>query len=477
MKVRTILISLCCVGFFPLFAQEENKIVVDTVEISHGFHDVSNGDTLILENETVLVETEPVETHVETPPAQPEIKPFEPIVLDSRKFSYNPLFLDLIFMGVNIQLDWREYGKNPFFEGKQPRTLNQPFDPIEVQHPMEMLTQLRNDARDHITRTAPGLYRTTLDQLADIDWMHQTPMIESLPMEQLLLEESTFAPVVTTDRILIQRRPVSYWQNRANALLQFSQTSFSENWHLSGNNFFALLGVMSARFHYDNRNGVRWENDWEWRTGFNTVEGDSLRRATPNDDLMRIISNFNVRATGNFSYNASMQFQTHFFNNPRAINSYEMRARFLTPIRFDVGLGMSYRRNNLEVTFSPISFRYVYLTLADTTANGFFINPNTFGVPTGENELKEFGSRLVVRLLDYRPIRELTLRSTFNFFTNYEQVEIDWEIIAELTINRFFSTRLMLNPRFDNTVIFEGDERARIQWRQMLTVGFSYRFL
>jgi hypothetical protein len=307
--------------------------------------------------------------------------------------------------------------------------------------------------------------------------MHQTPMIESLPMEQLLLEESTFAPVVTTDRILIQRRPVSYWQNRANALLQFSQTSFSENWHLSGNNFFALLGVMSARFHYDNRNGVRWENDWEWRTGFNTVEGDSLRRATPNDDLMRIISNFNVRATGNFSYNASMQFQTHFFNNPRAINSYEMRARFLTPIRFDVGLGMSYRRNNLEVTFSPISFRYVYLTLADTTANGFFINPNTFGVPTGENELKEFGSRLVVRLLDYRPIRELTLRSTFNFFTNYEQVEIDWEIIAELTINRFFSTRLMLNPRFDNTVIFEGDERARIQWRQMLTVGFSYRFL
>jgi len=466
-KVTVISISFFFVCFFPLFAEGENNAVVDTTYFD---------DAFILEK-VAFDDIELVEISVETLPVQVEIKPFEPIVLDLLKFMHNPLFLDLVFMGRDIDIDWRESDTNLLFDGKQPRTLNQPFDPIEIQHPIEILAQFRNDVRNHITRTAPRLYRTTIDQLVNVDWIPQQQLIESVPMEQLLLDESFFAPVITTNRIAVQRRQMSHWQNRASGLLQFSQTSFSDNWHLGGNDFFALLGVMSARFNYDNRSGVRWENDLEWRMGFNTVDGDSLRRATPNDDLLRVISNFNVRATGDFSYNASMEFRTHFFNNPKAINGQEMRVRFLTPIRFDAGLGMNYRRNNLAVTFSPVSFRYIYLTLGEPTSDGFFINPNDFGIPAGENQLSEFGSRLIVDLTDYRPIRELTIRSRFNFFTNYERVEIDWEITAELAINRFFSTRLMLNPRFDNTVILAEDETARIQMRQMLTVGFSYRFL
>jgi len=461
MKVKVILISLCCAYFFPLFAQGENNVGVNAQHFA---------DTLVLES-------------VKTLPAQAEIKPFEPVALDSRIFTHNPLFLDLVFMGIDVQLDWKKDG-NFLSDGKPPRTLSQPFDPIETQHPIEILTRLRNDARSHITRTAPGLYRTTIDQLPNVNWRPQQETVETLPMERLTIDENFFTPVVASNRIVIQRRQFSHWQNRANALLQFSQTSFSENWHQGGNDFFALLGVMSARFNYDNRSRVKWDNNFEWGTGFNTIDGDSLRRAVPNDDLLRAISNFNVKATGDFFYNASMEFQTHFFNNPRAINSREMRVRFLTPIRFNAGIGMDYRRKNLSVAFSPVSFRYIYLTVTEPTADGFFINPKTFGIPEGENELREFGSRLVVGLRDYRPVRneksifhQLTINSRFNFFTNYERVEIDWEIIAELAINRFFSTRLMLNPRFDNTAILAEDERARIQMRQMLTVGFSYRFL
>ena len=82
-----------------------------------------------------------------------------------------------------------------------------------------------------------------------------------------------------------------------------------------------------------------------------------------------------------------------------------------------------------------------------------------------------------MEIKEFRPVPELKINSKFNFYTNYKKVEIDWEIVAELAINRFLSTRLMLNPRFDNTVILPDDEKAKLQMKQMLTVGISYRIL
>jgi hypothetical protein len=222
---------------------------------------------------------------------------------------------------------------------------------------------------------------------------------------------------------------------------------------------------------------------------FYVVAGDTIathagRRAMPSDDLFRINSEFNVRAVGAFSYGVSAEFQTHFFNNPAGVNSLEMRARFLTPIIINVGPSLTYQRNNiwnnritsLSVVVSPLSYRFIHLTDTARTADGFWINPARFGVKAGENQLQTFGSRVIVRT-DVRPVQQLRINSYFNFFTNYEGVLINWEIISELSFSRFFSARLMLNPRFDTIAILPDDERARVQMRQVLTVGFSYRFL
>ena len=161
-----------------------------------------------------------------------------------------------------------------------------------------------------------------------------------------------------------------------------------------------------------------------------------------------------------------------------------MRTRFLTPIEINAGIGMTYQQNNiwdnrirsLSVEVSPLSYRFIHLTDTARTSDGFWINPGRFGVKPGENQLQEFGSRVIVRT-DFRPIQQLRINSLFNLFTNYEGVLINWEITSELSFSRFFSARLMLNPRFDTIAILPEGERARIQYRQVLTVGFSYRFL
>lgn len=491
MKFRPIFISLFFAFLFPFFILGEEKSIVHLIENSFSIAPDSTFSSEINLSQTQTQTVEVVKdslihiaekaalsaTKNDSFPNTPKTNlPFEPIVLDSMHFARNPLFSELVYMGKDIQLDWKKNDVEELLHNGKRKTLNSPMDAVEIPHPAEALIELRQNARDYITQTAPQLYRTTYDRLPKIDWEQQYQTIEIAPREHLLLDDNNFVPFTATNRIVVRRRKASAWQGKANVLLQISQTAISENWYKGGNDFFSLLGVVSGNINYDNKKKVKWENNFEWRNGFNTVEGDTLgRKAMPSDDVLKINSKYGLKATGNFYYSTSMEFQTQLFKNPKGVNDKEMKARFLTPIRLNIGIGMDYKYKKLSVALSPLSFKYIYLTDTTTTTDGFYLNPKTFGIEAGENHMKEFGSKLIVQLADYRPIPDLKINSKFNFYTNYEKFEIDWEIVAELSFNRFFSTRLMLNPRFDNTVILENDEKAKIQMKEMLTVGFSYR--
>jgi len=118
---------------------------------------------------------------------------------------------------------------------------------------------------------------------------------------------------------------------------------------------------------------------------------------------------------------------------------------------------------------SPVSYKYIYM---NDCVN---IDPNLFGIKKGENVLSELGSSFKA-VFSYAPVREIQLDSKFSFYTNYQKVEIDWEMVCNFTINRFMSTRISFNPRYDNTVIEKNGEHAMLQYKQLLSVGFSHRF-
>ena len=90
--------------------------------------------------------------------------------------------------------------------------------------------------------------------------------------------------------------------------------------------------------------------------------------------------------------------------------------------------------------------------------------------------LSEVGSSFKAQL-SYAPSKEIQLDSKLTFYTNYEKVEADWEIVSNFTINRFLSTRLSLNPRYDNTLILAEGKKAKIQFKELLSFGISYKLL
>jgi hypothetical protein len=119
---------------------------------------------------------------------------------------------------------------------------------------------------------------------------------------------------------------------------------------------------------------------------------------------------------------------------------------------------------------SPLSYKFIY---ASDTVN---VNKKSFGILPGEKVLSQIGSSFRAQV-NYSPTREIQIDSKLSFYTNYEKVEIDWEIIGNFRVNRFLSTRLSLNPRYDNTVILAAGEKAKIQFKELLTFGLSYRLL
>ena len=103
-------------------------------------------------------------------------------------------------------------------------------------------------------------------------------------------------------RINVKNVQIGPWSHKASTLAQFSQNYISPNWYQGGNSNIAVLGILSGQLTYDNKKSVQWENNAEWRMGFNSVEGDSIHPLSTNDDVFKINSKLGIKAGGNWFY-------------------------------------------------------------------------------------------------------------------------------------------------------------------------------
>ena len=135
-----------------------------------------------------------------------------------------------------------------------------------------------------------------------------------------------------------------------------------------------------------------------------------------------------------------------------------------------MALGLDYKPvKGLSVSVSPLSYKLIHIM--DTSR----VTVTEYGLNPGQRTLHTVGSSVRVEYV-WKPVREVNLESRFYFYTNYHHVEIDLEVNCDFIINRFLSARLMLHPRYDSSVILEGDTRAKIQFRELLSLGFAHKF-
>jgi hypothetical protein len=391
-----------------------------------------------------------------------------PVTIDSLVLNSSPFFIHLVFQGYQSDFDWRLNNelKDLFYITKNSRILLDNPTTVKSITPEQSLMKLRQAVRNEISRSATHLYTYIYKDLPDPS-LSKEHYLQGRPIRRVKFIDDN--PLLSAEQKLkIREDKPSPWTKKANGLAQFSQNYSSANWYQGANSNVSVLGNLTGKLNYNDNKYIQWDNDAEWRMGFNTVPQPALRPLNTNDDILRATSKLGVKAGGNFFYSASIDFSTQLFNNYKSTTSKDLKSTFLTPLRFNIGLGVDYKVDNrLSLMVSPYSYKYIYMNDIK------HLSPKLFGIADGTNVLSEVGSAFKI-LYTFVPMEKVVINTRFSFYTNYSKVEIDWETVCNLTFNRFLSTRISLNPRYDNTII---GEKQGIQFKQLMSVGFSYKFI
>lgn len=267
-----------------------------------------------------------------------------------------------------------------------------------------------------------------------------------------------------------------YWIHQVNAALQFSQAYLSKNWYQGGNNYLSLLG----QFFWDVQLNQIWnpniifQSTLSYKLGLNSSEENKLHKYSISEDLFQYNLKFGYKAAHHWYYSFTAQFKTQFLNNyPK---DSEMRtASFLTPGSLTLGLGMTYTKQNeaktisFNASISPLSYNL-------KTAIDSHVDHLQFGMSQSARTDHEFGSSADITFL-CQIGSNVSYSTRLFLFTDYHNSQADWQNTLEFKFNRFFSTQLYANLRYDSSAdlsLAPGWKRWMI--KEILSVGLSYTF-
>ncbi len=260
----------------------------------------------------------------------------------------------------------------------------------------------------------------------------------------------------------------SPWRRELTLMAQITQNYVTPNWYQGGSSSFAGLGIAKGQVSYI-RERFTWENTFEWRMGGSTVSADSLHKVNTTDDLFRLYSKANLRIVPKIFTSLSAEIDTRLLPTYKA-NSMELKSAPFSPFRFNAAFGVDFKPvKDLSISLSPISYKVIHIM--DTTR----VKSTDYGLAAGQRTQHNIGSSVRIEYT-WKPVREVALEARFFAYTNYRYVELDLEVNCDFIINRWLSARLSLHPRYDSSVIVEGDTHAKLQFRELLSLGFAHKF-
>jgi len=353
------------------------------------------------------------------------------------------------------------------------------FPPLNIsKHRLFADVNHKNDIRKHayryiVTNNVDKIRYTTANFSGEVESVEKIPSNVFQHIFDVHYDLDTIK-VDKPDRFRPKRR---YWTYSGNHSIKFSQYSFSDNWYKGGMNHLNLLNTNKTDFNYS-KNKFQNNNTVEWRLNLFTNSNDTIRHYRIGEDLIRTYSNFGIQAIKNWYYSTNIEIRTQLLKNFTE-NAEKPISAALSPVTITAGiLGMRYQMNkaypnvksrnvNFTADISPLSIKYLAAFNKD-------IDPKRFGIQEGDRHQTTFGSTINSNLI-YNINKNVKFTSRFQYFTNYESVQIESENKLDMTINRYFSTTLFLFIRFDDNRV-PHEKWGYFQYSELLSFGFNYNW-
>ncbi len=272
----------------------------------------------------------------------------------------------------------------------------------------------------------------------------------------------------------VQKR---HWIRSFNALLQFSQAYVSPNWYQGGNNNINMLAhvIYNVKLNSEYHPNLLFETTAQYKLGINNAPNDSIHNYNITDDLFQVNTTFGIKAAKRWYYSFTGQFKTQLLNSYNT-NSHNLRSAFMSPGELTVGIGMTYNYANAKKTFT-FDASLAPLSYGLKTCINHRLSPTSYGIDEGRITKHNFGSSAEIRLF-WKICNNINFNSRIFAFSNYDSFQADWENTLSFIINRFLTSQINFNARYDTLTPYYKDhpDWKKLQIKEILSIGFSYKF-
>ncbi len=266
----------------------------------------------------------------------------------------------------------------------------------------------------------------------------------------------------------------TYWKRVGQTSLNFSQVSLS-NWVGGGKSSVSGIWLFDYNAVYE-KDRLQWDNSL--KAGYGLMkEGES--QVIKNEDKLELNSKLGVKMnTENLLYSTYLNFLTQFAPGYKYPDTSNKISDFLAPAYLTFATGLDYQPSeSLSIFFTPLSAKFTIV------ADDMLSDAGAFGVEPGEKFRAELGATTKV---EYKAaiMQNVDLSTSLSLFSNYfnnpQNIDVNWDAALNMKINDYLSASFTANLIYDHDILIpiddQGNQGRRIQLKQILGVGISYRF-
>lgn len=262
------------------------------------------------------------------------------------------------------------------------------------------------------------------------------------------------------------------WSKGALFQLGFSQMSLT-NWAAGGFSSVALNAYVNMYNGWE-VDQMFWQNRLQLAWGFINSFGDRFKKS---DDKIIFDSKYGYKAFNKVFVSAAFNFRSQFsnsFNYPASGDKVLVSGPF-SPAYFSFGIGMDYKPAKvLSINFSPLTSNLVIVAQESLRTR--------YGNRADQPAKLELGAQLK---FDYKHqlTKDLLIASNLVLFSDFlnkpQNIKVYWDLFVDTKINKYFSVNIRTNLIYDDNILIadkNGELDKRVQFKEILTVGFSYTF-
>ncbi len=383
---------------------------------------------------------------------------YKPLNTASFKLTYRPTTLNLDYKSQYTP----EARRDSFLLAK-----NHPFGDIPTFKDPSGLSPIDKARLDYMMAN-PGQIEHSWEELPDPN----KDIREGKKLYNQESDHSEIAKIFRPDSDIIAAGQISEkpkekegpWKITGEENMQFSQL-FVNNWIKGGENSASLLHDFRFKAIYS-QGRSQWETSFTNKLGLTYT---STLKGRVSDDLFDLNSKYGFNAVNKWYYSFLATFKTQLFRNYKSsdINKENPKSTLLSPAYIQLIFGMDYKRDDLSILLSP--YTGIFTVVADTA----LIDQTSYGIDEGHKADFVNGFSITAnwkKTIVYGIYYTTKVELFYEYFKKDGNKRFDWENIIDVQINRFLSTRFLVEFRyFDN-------ESERFQIKENFSIAFKYSF-